>query len=210
MQPLDYTVAKLSDSGDIILLLAQVFSDADPPAVAMGLSFDEMKQFLELVVPNVISDGLTITARSNDAGKLAGVMLSDDFVSPLPLDPGQMNPKLLPIMSMLDTLDEQFRTGKTISPRRYLHLFMLGVDSHFAGRGVAQGVVETCIDNAAQLGYRVALTEATGPVSQHVFRKNGFVDRFSVKYRDFVYENKTVFASIQEHDGAMLMERVLV
>jgi len=210
MQRLDYAVAKLADSDDVIHLLAQVFSDADPPAVAMGLTFAEMRHFLQLVVPNVITDDLTIVARSKDAGRLAGVMLSDDFASPLDLELDQISAKLLPILSMLETLDEQFRRGKTISAGQYLHLFMLGVDSQFAGRGVGQGVVQACIENASQKGYRLALTEATGRVSQHIFRKNGFVDRFSVSYQNFIYENQRVFASIHEHDKAILMERALV
>lgn len=210
MQPLDYAIAKLSDSEDVVRLLAQVFSESDPPAVAMALSSEEMEQFLQLVVPNVIPDGLTVIARNKDTGKLAGVMLSDDFASPPDADPGQISAKLLPILSMLDSLDKQFRRGKTVARGQYLHLFMLGVDSQFAGRGVGQGVVKTCIDNAAQMGYRTALTEATGRVSQHIFRKNGFVERFRVPYQDFIYENRKVFAAIQDHDQAILMERVLV
>lgn len=210
MQPLDYAIAKPADCEDIVRLLAQVFSHSDPPAVAMALSFEEMKQFLQLVVPNVIADELTAVARSKDTGKVAGVMLSDDFASPLDLDLGQISAKLLPILSMLDILDEQFRREKTISAGQYLHLFMLGVDREFAGRGVGQGVVKACVKNAVHKGYRVALTEATGRVSQHIFRKNGFVDRFAVSYQDFTYQNKTVFASIQEHETAVLMERALV
>ena len=210
MQPLDYTVAKLADSEEVVRLLAHVFSESDPPAVAMALSFEEMEQFLQLIVPNVIPDGLTVIARSKDTGKLAGVMLSDDFASPPATDPGQVSTKLLPILSMLDNLDEQFRSGKTIAPGQYLHLFMLGVDSQFAGRGVGQGVVKACIENAVQMGYRIALTEATGRVSQHIFRKNAFVERFSVSYQDFIYEDRKVFASIQDHDQAILMERILV
>ena len=73
MQPLDYAIAKLSDSDDIARLLAQVFSESDPPAVAMALSFEEMEQFLQVVVPNVIPDGLTVIARSKETGKVAGV-----------------------------------------------------------------------------------------------------------------------------------------
>jgi len=209
MQAVDYALAQSSDSDDIIRLLAQVFSEADPPAVAMGLSLDEMKEFLQAVVPGIIPDGLTVVARSRDTGALAGVMLSDDFASPPAPTPGQINAKLLPILSMLESLDEQFREGKNISPGQFLHLFMLGVNGQFAGRGVAQGLVETCVDYGSRKGYRMALTEATGRVSQHIFRKNGFVDRFSVSYRQFVYEGRIVFASIREHEKAILMERSL-
>ena len=210
MQLVDYVVAKPSDSDDIIRLLARVFSESEPPAVAMGLSFDDMKQFLQFVVPSVIPDGLTVISRSNDTGKLAGVMLSDDFASPPALDLGQINSKLRPILSMLEILDEQFRTGRSISAGECLHLFMLGVDGQFAGCGVGQGLVQACVDNGYRKGYRTALTEATGRVSQHIFRKNGFVDRFSVSYQDFVYEDKVAFASIREHEKAILMEKSLV
>ena len=55
----------------------------------------------------------------------------------------------------------------------------------------------------------MALTEASGKISQHILRKQGFVDRFSVSYRDFVYEGKVTFASIQKHESAILMARAL-
>lgn len=207
MQAVDYDVARLSDSDDIIFLLSNVFSEAEPPAVAMGLSFGEMEQFLRLIVPNIIPCGLTVISRSRITGKLAGVLLTDDFTSPPALDPGRTSPKFLPILAMLETLDASFRGRRDISPGEYLHLFMLAVAPEFAGRGIAQGLVRACLDNGLRRGYRSALTEATGRVSQHVFRKSGFADRFSVSYQEFVYENKAVFASIRDHEKAVLMER---
>jgi ribosomal protein S18 acetylase RimI-like enzyme len=208
-EPVDYDVAKPFDAEEIVRLLATVFSESEPPAVAMGLSFRDLEQFLQLFAPRAIADGLTVVARSRDTGKLAGVLLTDDFASPPALDLNQISTKFLPIFSMLETLDEQFRSGRTISAGEHLHLFMLGVDGQFAGRGIAQGLVKACLDNGFRKGYRMALTEATGRVSQRVFRKQGFVGRFSISYRDFMYENKVVFASIQGHENASLMCRSL-
>ena len=215
----NYDVAQLADSDEIIRLLAEVFSESEPPAVAMGLSFRDMEEFLQLIVPAVVPLGLTVISRStapsgmmsrrNDTRKLAGVLLTDDFALPPALHPGRISSKLLPILSMLEILDEQFRRGRAISPGEYLHLFMLAVDREFAGCGIGQRLVKACVENGLQKGYRMALTEATGRVSQHIFRKNGFADRFSVSYRDFLYENKTVFAAIREHDKAILMDRPL-
>ena len=54
MQPVDYAVATLSDSDDIVHLLARVFSQSEPPAVAMGLSVEDMEQFLRLIVPRIV------------------------------------------------------------------------------------------------------------------------------------------------------------
>lgn len=209
-EPVDYDVARPCDAEEIVRLLATVFSESEPPAVAMGLSFQDLEQFLRLFAPRAIAGGLTLVARSRDKEKLAGVLLSDDFASPPALELNQISPRFLPIFSMLETLDEQFRKGTTILAGEYLHLFMLGVDGQFAGRGIGQGLVQACLENGLRKGYRMALTEATGRVSQRVFRKQGFVDRFSVSYRDFRYEDAFVFASIQGHENAVLMDRALV
>lgn len=210
MEQMDYVVASATDSHEIIRLLATVFSDSEPPAVAMALSFEDMERFLRVIVPQIIADGLTTIARDNETGTLVGVCLTDDFMSPPSIDLDGICEKFLPIFSMLEKLDNQFRAGNAISRGEYLHLFMLAVDREFAGCGIGYGLVQACVDNGLQKGYRVALTEATGRVSQHIFRKLGFADRFSVSYEDFVYDDENVFASIREHDSAILMDRVLV
>jgi hypothetical protein len=55
----------------------------------------------------------------------------------------------------------------------------------------------------------VALAEATAGASQHIFRNLGFADRFTVSYREFLYEGRTVFASIEEPEAAILMDKSL-
>ena len=209
-EAVEYDLAQPSDGAEIVRLLATVFSESEPPAVAMGLSFRDMEQFLRLFAPGAIAEGLTVAARGRDTGKLAGVLLTDDFAAPLALDMNRIGAKFRPIFSMLENLDEQYRRGKTISAGEYLHLFMLGVDGEFAGCGIGQGLVKACLDNGIRKDYRTAVTEATGIVSQRVFRKQGFVDRFSVSYRDFTHEGKFVFGSIQGHENAILMDKSLL
>ena len=206
----DYSLATTADTDEIVDLLARVFSESEPPAVAMGLTFVDMKQFLGVVAPEIVSASLTVIARERDSGELAGVLLTDDFAQPPRLDHAQLSSRFAPIFSMLEELDEQFRMERTVLPGECMHLFMLGVDGRFAGCGIAKAMVAACLENGMQKGYRTAITEATGKVSQQVFRKNGFVERFTVSYRDFRYEGKPVFSDIREHDGAMLMEKSLV
>ncbi len=204
-----YAIAGSSDSDAIVHLLATVFSESEPPAVAMGLSFDDMEHFLRLVVPGILAQGLTPMSRDRDTGALAGVCLTDDFAMPPAVDLAAISPKFLPIFSMLEELDKSFRKQRTISPGECLHLFMLAVYPHFVGRGIARGLVQACVDNGIRKGYRLAITEATGKISQHVFRKSGFADRFSISYDDFIHEDEAVFASIAEHQRAILMDKVL-
>ena len=210
MENIRIAVATPIDSDEIIHLLARVFSESEPPAVAMGLTQGEMEQFLSFIVPAIIPHGLTVRARSIETRKLVGVALTEDFSSAPTLELHKISAKLLPILSMLETLDEQFRRDSTVSMEECLHLFMLAVDSQFAGRGNGHQLVQACVDNGFRKGYRAALTEATGKVSQHIFRKNGFAERFSISYSDFFYQGKAVFASIKEHEKAILMEKPLL
>lgn len=209
MEAVEYAVAGLADLPEIAELLAQAFSQAEPPAVAMGLSFEDLRDLVLLIGPSILNQGLTVIARGADTHALAGVMLTDDFAVPLSLDMAQLSPKFLPIFAMLENLDEQFRHETAYAPGQCLHLFMLATSPEFAGRGVGRVVVEACVANGIAKGYTAAVTEATGVVSQHIFRRCGFAERFSVAYRDFVYEGETVFASIREHEKAILMQGLL-
>lgn len=173
----------------------------------MGLSFDDLKQFLLLIGPAILNQGLTVIARESATRALAGVMLTEDFAAPPALDLTQISPKFRPIFAMLEHLDEQFRNEAHYRPGECLHLFMLATSPQFAGQGVGREVVEACLANGIRKGYTAAVTEATGVVSQHIFRRCGFVERVSIAYRDFLHKGQRVFASIRDHERAMLMAR---
>lgn len=206
MARLEYGLLQFSDSDAVVKLLAKVFSATEPPAVAVGLTAADFEKFVGLLCPRAAADGLTIVVRDLDSGDIAGVMLTDDFAVPPALAPGAFSNKFLPILAMLDSLDEQYRQGRTIMAGQCLHLFMLGVEERFAGRGIASQLVSTCLSNGRRKGYTHAITEATGVVSQHVFRKLGFAERHRVWYRDYRYEGRAVFAGIRDHEAAILMD----
>ncbi|MBZ5538165.1 MAG: GNAT family N-acetyltransferase [Acidobacteriia bacterium] len=63
-----------------------------------------------------------------------------------------------------------------------------GVARTFGGRGVAQQLVATCLENGLKRGYRLAVTEATNSVSQHIFRRLGFADRVRRSYRNHRFD----------------------
>ncbi len=205
----EYGLLRSSDRNAVVELLAKVFSAAEPPAVAMGLRAADLEKFVGLLCPRAAEDGLTIVARDLDSGRIAGVILTDDFAVPPALAPGAFSDKFLPILAMLESLDEQYRQGQAMVAGQCLHLFMLAVDERFAGRGIAQQLVTACLENGRQRGYTHAVTEATGVVSQHVFRKMGFGERHRAPYRDYRYAGRAVFAGIRDHEAAILMDRAI-
>jgi len=208
MSVIEYRVFQPSDTDAVAGLLSKAFSKSEPPAVAMGLTEPELEQFVRLLCPKAAEERLTIVA-AVEGSQIAGVMLSEDFAALPDFPPGSCSEKFLPIFSMLEGLDQQYRRDREIVPGRYLHLFMLAVDQRFAGQGLAQRMIDACLENGRRKGFRYAVTEATGVVSQHVFSKLGFKERFRISYPDYSFEGQAVFSSIRGHQGTFLMDFAL-
>ena len=140
---------------------------------------------------------------------MIGALLTEDAASAPPGGMDQLSTKFDPIFDILGQLDTEYRQGRPVASGESLHLFLLGVAESFGGRGVAQQLVASCLANGVRRGYRIAVTEATGSVSQHIFRKQGFVDRVQRSYLDHRFEGRAFFASIDGHVGPILMDRPL-
>ena len=207
---LDYGVFVSSDTEAMVRLLGDVFSRHDPPAVAAGLTSNEFEAFVRLLCPKAAAEGLTIVARLADTREMVGAMLTEDSASEMPEGINRLSEKFDPIFDILGQLDTEYRSGRTARPGELLHLFLLGVSDRVAGRGVAQQLVAACLEHGRRRGYRVAITEATNEVSQHIFRKQGFVTRVQRSYEAHRFNGRPVFASIAEHGGPMLMDKSLV
>jgi len=209
-QRFEYSVCTAGDAAEMARLLGGMFSRRDPPAVAAGLTPSEFEAFVRLFCPRAAAEGLTVLARDAGTGELVGALLTEDGASEMPDGMDRLSPKLDPIFDILGELDTEYRAERDVQPGEALHLFLLGVAESAAGRGVAQQLVSACVERGASMGYRLAVTEATNKTSQHVFRKQGFVERARRSYRDHRFEGQAVFASIAEHGGPILMDKRLV
>jgi len=204
---IEYSVCGPEDTPDMGRLLAESFTQHDPPAVAVGLTPDEFEAFVELWSPTAGVDGLTIVARDVATGQLAGALLTDDAASPPPQGLDAVSEKFDPIFDLLGQIDAEYRNERTIELGQTLHLFLLGVADQFTRRMIGQHLVAACLANGAIRGYRSAVTEATNPVSQHIFGRLGFKKRAARSYREYRLDGAPVFASISEHGGPMTMDR---
>lgn len=207
--PIECAVFAASDADAMAKLLGEVFSRRDPPAVAVGLTASEFEAFVRLFCPKAETEGLTIVARLAGTGELVGALLTEDSASAMPDGMDRLSAKFEPIFDILGQLDAEYRGDRTVVPGESLHLFLLGVSDRVAGRGVGRRLVAECLEHGARKGYRRAVTEATNKVSQHIFRKEGFVERVSRSYEAHRFHGGAVFASIAEHGGPMLMEKSL-
>lgn len=208
-QPFDHGVYTAQDAAEMARLLGEVFSRRDPPAVAVGVTPTEFEAFVRLFCPKAAEEGLTIVARRADTRELVGALLTEDSASALPDRMDRLSPKFERIFDILGQLDAEYRADRTVRTDESLHLFLLGVAESIAGQGVAQHLVSRCLEYGARKGYQLAVTEATNKISQHIFRKRGFVERVRRSYGDHRFDGQAVFASIAEHGGPILMDKRL-
>jgi ribosomal protein S18 acetylase RimI-like enzyme len=202
-----YAPCSPTEADEVASVIGRVFAEGDPLALAVGLSAGDIGVFVRATmrVPEV--PGLTIVARDLGSGVIAGAVLAEDALSP-PLGPSvQVSPRFLPLAVLFDELAAGLPTWHPKSPGKVIHVSMLAVDASFSGRGIAQRLVEACLENAAAHGYRRAVTESSGLVSQHIFRKLGFEMVAERSYAEFRHEGQATFASIAAQGGILAMAR---
>jgi ribosomal protein S18 acetylase RimI-like enzyme len=204
-----YAVCDPADVPELIRLLAQTFTESDPPAIAVGLTPAEFEAFVTLVAAPESTQGLTIVARDLASGVLAGVQLNEDAATPAPDGMDALSDKFEPIFELFGQLDDQLAESPVTEPGAVLHLFLVGVGSRFRGRGIAQRLVRAALAHGSAMGYTTAITEATNRTSQHICGTAGFTTRAQVSYADYRRDGVAVFASISEHGGPAAMVREL-
>lgn len=205
----EYGLLEEGDAGAMARLLADAFSRFEPMGVAIEIPHEQVERLVVAFVPKALTEQLTVVARDESEGHIVGALLAEDFGTDPPQGLDEAAPRFAPIGSLLEGLDERYRSDTLVAPGTHAHLFMVGVAESAGGRGIASTLVETCIANAARIGYRTAITEATGSASQRVFRKHGFMDLFVASYKEFTFNGRRVFSSIEGVEGTVLMTREL-
>ena len=208
-QQFDYGAFTARDADEMAQLLGEAFSRRDPLAMAVGVTPSEFAALVRLFCPKAAEEGLTIVARRRGTRELVGALLTEDSASAPPDGLDRLSPKFDPVFDLLGQLDAEYRAGRALLPGESLHLFLLGVAESVAGQGVAQQLVSNCLEHGARKGYRLAVTEASNLVSQHIFRKRGFVERVRRSYGDHRFNGQAVFASIAEQGGPSLIDKRL-
>ena len=202
-----YSICRRRDLPEMRRLLADTFARNDPPAIAVGLTPAEFEAFVRVIARSAVTQRLSIVARDIATGELAGALLAEDSASPARDGFDRLSAKFEPIFDLFDQLEAQVSDDVPPMPGDSLHLFLIGVAPRFMGRGIARHLVTACLANGAELGYRMAVAEATNPTSQHILATLGFVTRAQCSYAEYRRDTHAVFASIAESGGPMAMSR---
>ncbi len=205
-----YELFNISHLDEMAMIAAETFARYEPVTSSLGISLEDFADFVRLLGPKVEQEELTVIARNQGTNQIIGAMVTDDFAIEPPEEMRHLGDNFKPLWAILDELDNQYKQGRNLPKGEYLHFFLLAVDHQQSGKNVAKNLVQTCLENGVRKGYTTDVVEATGVVSQHIFRKFGFVDRFEAPYKTFTFQNKPVFESIKDHHGIILMDKALV
>lgn len=204
-----FALLEVKDVDDVVELIAQGFTDgSEPTALALGLGPENLKQFVEALLPKFLGEGLSIVARDAHTGEIVGAQLNDEVSMDLPIEPSQFE-WAVPILAMAGDVYGRYFQGQPPQPGESFHIFIIGVSRSFRGKDIGQRLIDLSLGLARGRGYKKAVVEASGIISQHIFRKAGFTTRVEIPYATFEYEGKRPFANTGTHPSMMLMDKSL-
>ncbi len=195
-----------NDSGMLLKLYAEIFSQREPLTSNLGFTKERIVSIAEAMYLNQNNDslrqGLWLKATlGRDTGKPVGFIVTGDISVETPNEPpAEMKEeemaKVPAVMVLLEEvrrpLNEQYSFGRG----QCLHIAALGVDSGWEGLGVAGRLLGGALARAKEVGYTYAASECTGSGSQRCHEKHGFRSLHSVEYAGFEYGGPRPFAAI--------------
>jgi len=188
-------------------LIAGVFSRDEPLAVAAGQSREELENMLLTIGPSALGENCSYGAW--DGTELVGAALATAFTWAPPDGAEALSPSYPPIGAIIGELEAAFETQPRERLQRCLHIHMLAVSQQFRSYRIAEKLVQNSIDVAATRGFQEAITDATNPASQQVFRKAGFAQLTEVRYADFDFDGNHIFDDIENAAEIALMWRAI-
>lgn len=203
-----YKIFDIDELKEMALVIGEAFSTSEPMAVSQGISRGEMTDLIEQFGDKAAQEALSIVARSQTNQQIIGVLLANDWGVRSTGNIILPSQKFNPILAILDKLDTQYKQEKNIQAKEYLHFEFLAVSPQYRGKNIAHNLVQSCLENAVNRGYKMAVSTVTNPTSHHIHQKFNFKDCFKIPYKTFTYEERQVFASLA--DFIIFMERSLI
>ncbi len=83
---------------------------------------------------------------------------------------------------------------------------MIAVDEDCKIKNISTLLQNASFEEAKQLGFKYAVLEATGPISQHIAQnKFGYKLNNEIKYKDYLFNNEFVFQTIETNESCQLL-----
>jgi ribosomal protein S18 acetylase RimI-like enzyme len=213
IQGIRYQLYQAADLDEMAAVQAEAFtSGAEPVIGAVGATFQQFSEFIQLLGPVIERDGLSIVARDVSSGAMVGSSLHLDLATENPVQVGKLE-WLAPALALLDEMDrvyfDRYCQGRHAPPGEIFHFCWGAVLPGFERRRISQTMVDVSLELGVGKHYRTAVVEASGLASQHVFRKRGFTERVEIPYKNYTYQGRRPFESVSAVPSIILLDRPL-
>jgi len=189
-----------------IEMLTHVFHVGEPLVIATGCTRESMRAFFDLFLPQMVNNGLSIVAISEDTGDLAGVFIAEDFATPPPAGVeefvGKYEAFFGPIFAILDESEEKFKqevgipAGEMPAAGRFVHQWCLSVSPALGRRGIGECITRVLLQQAEKLGFEMSFAECTGAFSTKLCAKAGMSPMLRLEYANWELEGSFPFAEV--------------
>lgn len=177
----------------------------EPMSQIQQISLKEMLEFCESVIGFAINNALSFVALDQEMNVI-GVIINKDFVESPIAENIEINDKFIPIFDLLEKLDAQFQKNLSVEKGIYFHSLMIAVDENTTIKNISTLLQNASFEEAIQLGFKFAVLEATGPISQHIAKnKFGYKIAIELKYKDYKFNNKAIFKDIETNESCQLL-----
>jgi ribosomal protein S18 acetylase RimI-like enzyme len=185
--------------------ISQVFSNFEPLAKALKISFNELYQLALPVCQKAADEKISIIAKDRKTGAVIGFIISEDFMTIDQYPPEGIDHKFEAVFSLMSELEENYRSCHPVKAGQVLHIFILGVKEKYTKRHIATTLVKENLNLAKHHNFEIAITEATAVGSQRIFRNLGFTEEFAIEYKSYKFKGKHIFSSIENPPNCLLM-----
>src|SRR5262249_51242404 len=155
IEEIRYGILEEDDLPEVAKLIGDVFSRFEPLAIVAGLTPADISAYVLLFGPKVVAEALAVIAR-DPSGQMVGTLFSDDLGN-LPPDVNTLPERFAPVGALLESLSKQYLSSQRIIVGSHVQLMILAVLPVCFGKGIAQNLIKTVIDNAARRGYHFAI-----------------------------------------------------
>lgn len=177
-------------------------------ARALNITAWDYLSYTQLVCEKAIGDQMTWVAKGSDS-QILGFCITEKLASAPKYSEYGVSPKFKPLFRILEELDETYLARTQFSPQEILHLYMLGVRPEFSGMGIAVELMNKSLSFAKKEGFKVAIAEATGEISQKICLNLGFEVQATVNYKTFEYSGVQPFYKIDRPESCVLVQKLI-
>lgn len=196
-----------SDLEQTIRCMSSSFSQ-ETMSQALGIDVNSYLTFAEMFCQRAIKYNLSLVAKDEKTGDVIGFTILEDFLSEFPNIDG-IDSRFIPIINLINELDEWYIKNYTVKLGEILHIFMTGIYEEYRGKGIAHQLMEKTFQVAKNNHFQKIIAECTGAVTQHIRAKYGFKTLKEIDYQTFVYNGELIFKNIKDIPTCKLMLKTL-